>query len=356
MLTLLISLILTLQAAPVLVEAGPAAVDSEAGHDRQPEAESGLNVSELIFSHIGDSYSWHIATVGDRHIELYLPVIAHTSDGRWHLFSSSRLAHGHEHEGLMIAPPGHSYEGKLIQSDGTRPLDISVTKNVLSLLFSAMLIAVLVLSAARFYRRDDASQKAPRGIAALLEPLVLMVHDIARENIGEDYRRYSPYLCTAFFFILVNNLMGIVPFFPGGANLTGNIAVTMSLSLFTFLAINLFGNRHYYKDILWPDVPVFLKAIPVMPIIETFSALMKPVSLTIRLFANMLAGHIIALSLVCVIFIVAKYGALLFGSLSVVMVLFGVFMDVLELLVAFIQAYVFTILSAIFIGLSRQKA
>ena len=181
----------------------------------------------------------------------------------------------------------------------------------------------------------------------------MMVHDIAKENIGEhDYRRYSPYLCTAFFFILLQNFLGIIPFFPGGANVTGNIAITLVLATFTFLTVNLTGSKHYYKDIFWPDVPGFLK--PIMPIIEVFSAFMKPVSLTIRLFANMLAGHIMLLSIVSVIFIVAKYGPLLTGSMSVVSVLFGVFLDALECLVAFIQAYVFTTLSAVYIGMARS--
>ena len=221
-------------------------------------------------------------------------------------------------------------------------------------MFSGALLLAIILLTARWYRKHDALNEAPTGIAAFMEPLVMMVHDMARENIGEDYKRYSPYLCMAFLFILLNNFLGIVPFFPGGANLTGNIAVTLVLALCTFFAVNLFGNKHYYKDIFNPDVPGFLK--PIMPVIEVFSALMKPVSLTVRLFANMLAGHIMILSIVCVIFIMAKYGPLLLGSMSVVSVLFGVFLDALECLVAFIQAYVFTMLSSIYIGLSRQHA
>ena len=221
-------------------------------------------------------------------------------------------------------------------------------------MMSCLLLVVVILLCARWYRRHDPEQEAPTGLAALMEPLVMMVHEMARENIGEaDYRRYSPFLCTAFLFILLNNFLGIIPIFPGGANLTGNIAVTLVLALCTFLTVNLTGTKHYYKDIFLPDVPGFLK--PIMPIIEVFSALMKPVSLTIRLFANMLAGHILILSLVCIIFIMAKYGGVLFGSMTVVSVIFGVFMDLLECLVAFIQAYVFTMLSSIYIGLARQK-
>ena len=309
--------------------------------------------SEIIFGHIGDSYGWHITGWDGRTVEVHLPVIVRSPQTGWHVFSSARLSHGREYEGFRIAAEGEPHEGKIVLSDGTRPLDISITKNVSALMVSSLLLLVIVLSAARWYRTHDSTSEAPRGIAAFVEPVVMMVHEMAKENIGEDYRRYSPYLCAAFFFILLNNLLGIVPFFPFGANLTGNIAVTLVLALCTFLAVNLFGNREYYREMLCPDVPVFLK--PIMPLIEVFSAIMKPVSLTIRLFANMLAGHIMILGLVCVIFIIAKYGAVLFGAMSVVSVLFGVFLDLLECLVAFVQAYVFTTLSSIYIGLSRQK-
>jgi F-type H+-transporting ATPase subunit a len=160
---------------------------------------------------------------------------------------------------------------------------------------------------------------------------------------------------TVFFFILLNNLLGIVPFFPGGANVTGNIAVTMVLALCTFVAVNVFGNRHYWKEILWPDVPVFLKfPLPIMQIIELFGLIAKPFSLMVRLFANILAGHAMILGLVSVIFVTVKLGPVVNGSMTFVTMLFGVFMDCLELLVAFIQAYVFTMLSAVFIGMSRQ--
>ena len=198
-------------------------------------------------------------------------------------------------------------------------------------------------------------KEAPKGIAGLLEPVIVMIEqDVIKEAVGPEYRKYSPYLLTAFFFILINNLMGIIPIFPGGANITGNIAVTLVLALFTFFMVNLFGNKHYWKDILWPDVPLFLKAIPIMPVIEIIGMFTKPFSLMIRLFANMLAGHIMLLSTVAVIFLTAKMGPLLNGSLSFISVLFGIFLDCLELLVAFIQAYVFTMLSSVFIGLAHQ--
>jgi F-type H+-transporting ATPase subunit a len=157
----------------------------------------------------------------------------------------------------------------------------------------------------------------------------------------------------AFLWIILNNLLGVVPLFPFGANLTGNIAITMTLALFTFSIVNFTGRKEYYKEMFLPDVPLFLK--PVLPVIEVFSALMKPVSLTVRLFANMLAGHIMILCIVCVIFVVAKMGPALFGSMTVVSVIFGIFLDFLEFLVSFIQAYVFTILSSIYIGIARAK-
>ena len=312
------------------------------------ESQEDVDIAEIIFEHIGDDYEWHIFTWGEKHVVLHLPVIVHSSTG-WHVFSSKRLSHGESYEGLKIDPE----KGKIVEVDsGKRPFDISITKNVLSLMMSSLLLLVVILLTARWYKKHDVMNESPTGIAALMEPLVMMVHDMARENIGEeDYRRYSPFLCMAFLFILLNNFLGIMPFFPGGANLTGNIAITLVLALCTFFTVNLTGTKHYYKDIFNPDVPGFLK--PIMPIIEVFSAVMKPISLTVRLFANMLAGHIMILCMVSLIFIMAKYGAVLTGSMTVVSVLFGVFLDALECLVAFIQAYVFTMLSSIYIGLAR---
>ena len=293
-----------------------------------------------------------------KHINLPLPCIVHSSKG-WQFFLSSALEHGNSYEGLFIAEDG-KYKDKIVElsPDGTqtRPLDLSVTKNVCSLMISSLILLLLVLLTARWYRRHDVDREAPSGIAKLMEPLIVSINDsLVKENIGKDYRRYSPYLLTAFFFILINNLLGLVPFFPGGANVTGNIAVTLVLALCTFVAVNLFGNKHYWKDILWPDVPLFLKfPIPLMQLIEIFGLFTKPISLMVRLFANILAGHAMILGLICVIFIAARIGPVIGGSMTVVTVLFGVFMNCLELLVAFIQAYVFTMLSAVFIGMSRE--
>ena len=322
--------------------------------------EDDINVTEIIFEHVGDAYEWHIINIKDKPVALYLPVILHSKTSGWHCFSSRHIVEGESYQGFRIAGEEEKHAGKLVETlpDGSvvKPLDLSITKNVLGLMINSILLVVLILCAARWYRKHDATEEAPRGFAGIIEMVVVMVEDdIIKDCIGKDYKRYSPYLLTAFFFIFINNLMGIVPFFPGGANITGNIAITLVLALCTFFAVNIFGNKHYWKDILWPDVPMFLKAFPLMPVIEIIGMFTKPFSLMVRLFANILAGHCMIIGVVCVVFLTAKMGLAMNAGLSVVAVCIGVFMDVLELLVAFLQAYVFTMLSSVFIGLSRQE-
>lgn len=317
-------------------------------------AEEGVDVNDMIFNHVQDSYEWHITTINDKPVSIYLPVILHSKVSGWHAFSSKHIAHGHSYEGFST-----NENGKLVETleDGStlKPFDISITKNVLGLFVNCIVLLLVILLPARWYRKHDALEEVPKGFTGAIEMLVgTLLDDIIKPCVGQDYKRYTSFLLTIFFFIFVNNLMGIVPFFPGGANVTGNIAVTFCLALFTFLAVNLFGNKHYWKDILWPDVPVALKAIPIMPAIEIVGMFTKPFSLMIRLFANIMAGHIMVLGVMAVIFLTATMGVVLNSSLSIISVLFGVFLDILELLVAFIQAYVFTMLSSVFIGLSRQ--
>ena len=335
-------------------------VTGRAGDGVDHEQSSEIDVGEILFGHIGDSYGWHITDWKGKHVTIPLPCIVHSSTG-WHFFMSSRIEHGHEHEGLFIAEEGR-YEDKIVErgADGelVRPFDISITKNVASLMIAAVLLISLVLATTRWYRRHDASEEAPQGFAGLMEMMIMMVNDdIIRPSVGEKhYRKYSPYLLTAFFFIFVCNLMGLIPFFPGGANVTGNIAVTMMMALFTFIAINVFADKHYWKEILWPDVPMFLKfPIPIMQTIELFGVISKPFSLMVRLFANIMAGHMMVLGLVSVIFVTVKLGPVINGSMTVIAMLFGLVINCLELLVAFIQAYVFTMLSAVFIGMAHQE-
>lgn len=326
------------------------------------KAKQEVDVKEIVFGHIGNSYEWHITSWGDLHITVPLPVIVYSGTTGWHAFLSSRLEeNGGEYEGLSIAPAGSRYEGKLVEHDAAgnevRPWDFSITKVAFALIFNSLLLALIVLGVARWYKKEEHRHVAPGGFVGFMEMFIMMVNDdIIKGCIGPNYKKFAPYLLTAFFFIFINNLMGLIPIFPGGANVTGNIAVTMTLAFFTFLAVNLFGKKAYWKDIFWPDVPWWLKVpIPMMPVIEFFGVFTKPFALMIRLFANMLAGHVAMLVLTSLIFISASMGPALNGSLTVASVLFNLFMNALELLVAFIQAYVFTMLSAVFIGLAQEE-
>ena len=325
----------------------------------QNDEAADVDVNELVFGHIGDAYELHIATFGNTSLSIPLPVIVKSSTG-WHVFSSSKLEGGEEYEGLYIAEGG-AYDGKIVERDAAgaeiRPFDISITKDVLGLFINSAILVVIMIACARWYKKHPVEQSAPRGGVGMMEALILMIYDdVIKGCVGEDYKRYAPYLLTAFFFVLVNNLMGLIPIFPGGANVTGNIAITLVLALCTFLLTNIFGTKEYWKEIFWPDVPTWLKApVPMMPLIEFFGIFTKPFALMIRLFANIMAGHAAVLSLIAIIFITVKAGPIINGSMTFVAVVFGIFMNALEILVAFIQAYVFTMLSAVFIGLSRVK-
>jgi len=322
-----------------------------------------VDAREVILGHLKDSYHWHFFDIGERHISLPLPVIVHSKERGWFVFLSSRLEESGMYKGFSIAEEGRS-AGKIVEKDGsgnqTRPFDISITKNVVSLFFTCILLIFLVLNLAKWYRKREEEgdpDAVPSGLNGIIEWVTMSIYEgVIIKCVGKDHKRYAPYLLTAFFFIFLTNLLGLVPIFPAGANLTGNIAITMSLALCTMIAINIFGNKEYWKEILWPDMPIFMKApIPIMQIIEFFGILTKPMALMIRLFANIFAGHIIILALTSLVFLTVAKGTAINASMSAVSVLFSVFMMVLELLVAFIQAYVFTMLSSIFIGLSRKE-
>lgn len=333
---------------------------SESAEKEQEEGT--VDVKEIVFGHIGDAYEWHITTWGKTHVTVPLPIIVYSQTTGWHVFSSARLEENNgSYEGLSIAPEGSRYEGKLVEYDAqgneVRPWDFSITKVAFALIFNSLLLMIIILSVARWYKKHPQDSEAPGGFVGFMEMFIMMVNDdVIKSCVGPKYHKFAPYLLTAFFFIFINNLMGLVPFFPGGANVTGNIAVTMVLAVCTFIAVNLFGNKAYWKDIFWPDVPWWLKVpFPMMPLIEFFGVFTKPFALMIRLFANMLAGHMAMLVLTSLIFISASMGPVLNGSLTFASVLFNIFMNALELLVAFIQAYVFTMLSAVFIGLAQAE-
>jgi F-type H+-transporting ATPase subunit a len=319
----------------------------------------------MIIDHIVDSYEWHIMTIGETHVSVPLPVIL-IFDGKLSIFLSSKFHHGHaSHLGFRIEDLG-SKKGKIVRvKEGTmetdehagRIIDLSITKNVLAIFFSAAMLLIIFISVANAYRKN--AGKAPKGLQSLLEPLILFVRDdIARAAIGEKkYEKYMPYLLTVFFFIFLNNLIGLIPFFPFGANVTGNLAVTGIMAVFTFIITTFSGNKDYWKHVYnAPGVPWWLKfPLPLMPIVELMGLFTKPFVLMVRLFANITAGHIIILGFMSLIFIFGNMKSYLGLSVAPVSVAFGIFMGFLELLVAFIQAYVFTLLSALYFGMAIEE-
>ena len=335
-----------------------------AGNDAHGEE---LKVSELILDHLGDGYGWHITSFGHEHISIPLPIIVKGQESGWHLFSSSRLMHGHEYKGFSIATE-EPYKNKIVEKipaandkgyEVVRPWDFSITKNAASLLLGSSILICLILYCARWYkkRQGQAESASPKGFIAFVEMVIMsVVDDIIKPCVGKNYKRYVPYLLTVFFFIIFNNLLGLIPIFPGGANVTGNIAVTSVLALFTFTIVNIFVTREYWKEIFWPEVPAWLKVpLPIMPVIELIGVFTKPFALMIRLFANILAGHSIVLGLTCIVFVTVQLGVAMNTGMSILTVVMMMFINCLELLVAYIQAYVFTMLSSVFIGLSQAE-
>ncbi len=336
-------------------------LSAKASEASTAKEEKQIDVKSIIFGHINDAYEWEITTIGKTKISIPLPIIVYSENTGWHSFLSSRLEeNGGVYEGFSVAPSGSKYEGKLVEHDQfgheIRPWDISITKVTLALFINSFLLVAVILSVAGWYKKHPDGSKAPGKFVGMMEMFIMMINDdVIKACAGPDYRKFAPYLQTAFFFILINNLMGIIPFFPGGANVTGNIAITFVLAVCSFLAINLFASKKYWKELVWPDVPWWLNVpIPMMPFVEIFGVFTKPFALMIRLFANMLSGHMAMVVLTCLIFISVKMGIAANGAMTLTSVLFNVFMNALEVLVAFIQAYVFTLLSAIFIGLAQE--
>ena len=380
----------------------------------QKEEES-LDVKEIMFEHLLDGYGWEVPFSHSHRMPL--PVIVRAEDHSWHCFSSAGLTAAvndtvggevhseiepvvktierdgktyrfliakvstHKDKVVQIFPLSAADEKDLaakladvkktgdvdsgaqvvdgyVYYDGAyyreyRPLDISITKNVAALFIAVLIVMLLVFGLVRYYKKNG--MRAPRGGMGFFEMLVGFVYyDTIKASLGENTRKFAPYLLTVFFFILVMNLVGLIVIFPGGANLTGNIAVTLVLALCTFIITNVFGTKHYWKEIFWPDVPLFLKfPLPIMQVIEVFGIFTKPAALCVRLFANMLGGHMIVITLTLLIFIVGAFGAAVAGMTTVISVLFSVFMLLLDVLVSFIQAYVFTLLSSLFISMAQ---
>ena len=389
-------------------------VAKEMHHESPNSDPTNIDVKETIFHHLGDGYGWEVPFA---HVyRIPLPVIIKAEDGKWFCFSSANLTEvvvvrddqtGEEFKYLIpviynVEKDGKTYSFTIVHSgknknkvvqlfplsaddekaiaaaetaegegehhaiDGYanvagkyyreyKPFDISITKNVLALLISSVVVTAMVLGLVGFYRRRG--NKAPRKGMGFFEMLVDFIYTgVIKATLGAKANKFAPFLLTCFFFILVMNLLGLIVIFPGGANLTGNIAITLVLAVLTFIITNVLGTKHYWKEIFWPDVPLWLKCpLPIMQIIEVFGIFTKPAALCVRLFANMMGGHMIVITLTLLIFIFAAFGAAAMGGATVISVIFTIFMLTLDVLVSFIQAYVFTLLSSMFISMGQES-
>lgn len=325
------------------------------------DSDKPFDTKELIFHHIQDSHSFHVA--GD--LSIPLPVILWTENGLV-TFMSSEFHHDLEgkevveksglkfvnlHDKIYQLNQGASaisFDAEQHATNAKRPLDFSITKNVFSMFLSLLIILSIFLASARSYKKSG--NNMPSGIGRFMEPIIMFIRDeVAIPNIGEKhYMRYMPFLLTLFFFIWINNVIGLIPFFPFSSNLSGNIAFTVTLALITFIITLFSSKKHYWKHMLWmPGLPVPMKLF--LAPIEFMGMFIKPIALTIRLFANITAGHIIILSLISLTFIFKNYFV---GAGSVV---FVVFISVIEVLVVAIQAYIFTMLSALYFGQALEE-
>jgi F-type H+-transporting ATPase subunit a len=330
---ILLFLVSLLLLAPI---AGLRAADGGTAKEEQ------FNPAPLIFNHIADSHEWSLLEV----CHIPLPCMLYNrATGKTSIFLYSE---GMDKDGYKCE------EGKVTREDGAAILDLSITKNVLTMLIGAFILIFVLIGMAKTYKASPG--KAPRGLQSAIEPLIVFIRDeVAKPSIGPKYAAYLPYILTIFFFILVLNLLGLLPIFPGGANVTGNIAFTLVLAFIAFLVINVSGTKHYWAHIFWmPGVAWPMKIF--LAIIEVIGLITKPVALMIRLFANMVAGHIIITSLICLIFIFGNAGKSIGGSVmgSVIAVPFALFISCIEVLVAFIQAYIFSMLTAVFIGMALE--
>jgi len=345
------------------------------------DSDGAFNAGDMIMHHVMDAHDIHLITIGDHHISIPLPIILWSNEDGLSIFSSSKFHHGKSAYNRYALDNGHiirlsasnplAASEELAMADAKsfgyseeswqgffngRPagfINVSITKTVAGVLLTVLIMFLVFGSIAKSYRR--APNEAPKGLQSLMEPIVLFIRDeVAKPSIGHHYERFLPFLLTVFFFIWTANMLGLIPFL-GGFNVTGNIAVTLVLAVFTFIITTVNGNRGYWAHIFaTPGVPVWL--LPLMIPIEIMGVFTKPVVLCLRLFANITAGHIIILSFMSLIFIFAnQYGAVAGYGVSIVSLAFGIFMNLLELLVAFLQAYVFTLLSALYFGAAVEE-
>jgi F-type H+-transporting ATPase subunit a len=321
--------------------------EASSSPDAQHEAKKeGFDAEEVIFNHVLNAHEFHFMDIpgenGEKHpVTLPLPVILYTADKGITTFMSSKFEHGHaSYKGFSLK------DGKVVSEDGSKVYDLSLTRNVVQMFIALANLVWLLLSIASRYQQGQGVKTAPSGAQNLMEPVITFIRDeVAKPNLGPRYHKYLPYLLTVFLFILINTIFGLI---PGSANVTGNIAFTAVLGVISFIMILVNANKHYWGHIFWPPVPGFVKFIMIP--VEILGIFTKPFALIIRLFANMLAGHIIIICLISLIFIFANISKGIGWGFSPVSIAFATFIYLIEVLVAFIQAFIFTNLTAVFIG------
>lgn len=308
---------------------------------KEAASDEEFNAGDMIMHHITDAHVWHL---WDGHYgTLYLPVIVYSSERGLDAFMSSNF---YDDDHNLVAYNGYKLEHEhiMFENEEGKIWDFSITKNVAALLVNSLIMVIVFLAVAKGYKKN--AKQAPKGIQSFFEPIIVFIRDeVVKPNIGKGYEKYMPYLLTLFFFIWFSNLIGLM---PGSANLTGNIAVTLSLAVFTFIIVNFSGNKNYWTHIFWtPGVPLPLRII-ILPV-ELIGIFTKPISLMIRLFVAISAGHIVLLSLIGLIFIFSSYWVGL-GSTLILL-----FINLIEILVATIQAYVFTMFTSLYIGMATEE-
>ncbi len=331
-------------------------VPNHADGEHKGEKKEGFNAAKVIFGHILDNHEYHIAEYegsdGKEHpISLPLPIILYSPQRGFDVFMSSKFEHGHAayknyrlNEKDKVVPV--KADGETLDTE-TQVYDFSITRNVFQMMIAMIVLLWLFLSIAKSYKRGQGVTSAPKGKQNLLEPVVTFVRDeVAKPNLGHKYEKYLPYLLTVFFFILVPNLFGLI---PGTANVTGNITFTFVLGIISFVVILASSNKHFWAHIFNPPgVPGFVK--PILVLVEFLSVFIKPFALIIRLFANMVAGHIIIICLISLIFIFGNLSTGAGWGATPISLAFTIFIYFIEVLVAFLQAFIFTNLTAVFIG------
>jgi F-type H+-transporting ATPase subunit a len=329
-------------------------ISAQEKQEPKTEKKSSFDANEVIFGHVLDAHQFHFLSYEgsdkkEHHVTIPLPVILYSPQKGFSMFMSSKFHDGEDEvDGYKI-----DAKGKIFAVDpSVKVYDISLTRNVVQMLLALTLLIVIMTNIAKKYKSGQGVTSAPKGMQSLVEPVITFVRDeVAKPNLGHKYMKYFPYLLTVFFFILINNLVGLI---PGSANVTGNIAFTMVLAVISFIVILASSNKHYWGHIFNPPVPGGVK--PILVLVEFLGVFTKPFALMIRLFANMIAGHIIIICLISLIFIFGALNSYIGWGFSPLSVAFVIFIYFIELLVAFLQAYIFTNLTAVFIGQAFESS